>query len=530
MGSGSSTGERPSVVSSSAVLAVGTASSRLSGLVRVVVSAAVLGPTLVGDLFVAVNALPATLFMIVAGSAISSILVPPLVRAEDRGEHERADRLRANALGLCVAGLAIVGVGAVLFVPVLADLFTSGYDSEVGPEARRIAAILLLGIIPQTVVYGAISVLVAIQHSRSKFLLPSMASILENLGVIGTVVVVGLNSDVTSPSTATLLWLVGGSWIAVLAHLLIQYIGARRAVGRIRLGFEVRDDDVRSLVAPIRESLGWSTVVSAQSLLLVVAATFAGVGGVQSFEIAYLGYHLPTALAGRPVAAAALPALARQPSRSPGQVRRYQAALALAGWVAIPAGAAMVSLHSELAALIAVGRFDDPGAVEMLGLAILGLGVGAACNALFEVVRQSSMAAEHLAGIRRSSVVRAVCTAVGLPIVVASMEGPMLLLGLGLVVSVGDLVATGVAHSSLVDSSATTLLRRSAAAVVVAAGAAGALVVGVRGASNIGGAAASTPALAGLFVVIFLSTSWVTSRFGRDWRDIVAELGEGADA
>ena len=69
-----------------------TVVSRVTGLVRIVVIAAVLGPTYLGNTFQAINQLPNLTYQALTGSVLSMMLVPrlvPHVDGADRGELRR---------------------------------------------------------------------------------------------------------------------------------------------------------------------------------------------------------------------------------------------------------------------------------------------------------------------------------------------------------------------------------------------------------------------------------------------------------
>jgi peptidoglycan biosynthesis protein MviN/MurJ (putative lipid II flippase) len=180
-----------------------------------------------------------------------------------------------------------------------------------------------------------------------------------------------------------------------------------------------------------------------------VAAGFAGAGAVQSLEIAMLAYFIPTSLIGRPIASAALPRLSRAETGYRGRRIGYLAALRLAAWIAVPTGLAMTLLAEPIAHAIVRGEFDRPGATQMVAFALAGLGLGAAGEALFEVARQATMAQGDGRSLRRSNIIRAVVAVIGIPLVVISLDGASLLLGLGLVVSIGDTAAFAMAHFAL---------------------------------------------------------------------------------
>lgn len=442
------------LVGDSAKIAAAVAVSRVTGLLRIVVVAAVLGPTVLGDLFVAVNVLPLILYDIIAGSAISSVLVPPIVRLLATEPVERVRSFVGNASGVIVGAMAAVVVLAVLGRQWIADALTAGVDQALAEDAGRVAAVLLVLIVPQLVFYALIGVFVSVQHSRRRFLLPSAAPIVENLVLIATVAAVGVmygtGREVDEVPPEVLLILGLGSGFAVGVHALVQLVGARRALGSFRLSFDRADPNVRSLAGPAKDSFGWSSVVAGRQFALVVAASFAGAGAVQAFEIATLIYFIPVALVGRPVASAALPRLAVAADDGRRLLTGYLTALRLVAWVAVPAGLALVVLASPLAAGVAYGQFDGDDPIRLVTYGLAGLGIGAASEALFEVARQTMMARPgRRAALRRSTWLRAGVAAIGVPAVVLLLEGPPIVLGLGLVVSIGDVVALVVMHRSL---------------------------------------------------------------------------------
>ena len=62
-----------------------------------VVVAAVLGPTYLGNVFQASNNLPNLVYMALIGALISSLLVPPLIRLVDEGDRAATDGLPVHS-------------------------------------------------------------------------------------------------------------------------------------------------------------------------------------------------------------------------------------------------------------------------------------------------------------------------------------------------------------------------------------------------------------------------------------------------
>src|SRR5215217_4999002 len=84
-------GSPPRAIRSSATVAAWTLVSRITGLGRVIVIGAVLGPTFLANTFAATNIIPNIVYLALAGSVLSAVVVPAVVRATaGSGAHHAA--------------------------------------------------------------------------------------------------------------------------------------------------------------------------------------------------------------------------------------------------------------------------------------------------------------------------------------------------------------------------------------------------------------------------------------------------------
>src|SRR5262245_60922586 len=97
-----------------------TAVSRAFGFVRVLVIAAVLGTTFLGNAFQGANSVSNVVFELVAAGALSAVLVPSFVTMLERGEDEEADRLAGGLLGLASLVLGVLTILAMIAAPLIA--------------------------------------------------------------------------------------------------------------------------------------------------------------------------------------------------------------------------------------------------------------------------------------------------------------------------------------------------------------------------------------------------------------------------
>ena len=108
-----------------------TAVSRGLGFVRVLVVAAVLGTTFLGNAFQSANSLSNVLFELVAAGALSAVLVPTFVSLLDAGDQEGAEQVAGGVLLVALVGLGGVVLLGILLAPLLAVLLTIGVPEDV---------------------------------------------------------------------------------------------------------------------------------------------------------------------------------------------------------------------------------------------------------------------------------------------------------------------------------------------------------------------------------------------------------------
>jgi len=130
---------RPGVARAAFGMGSTTAVSRAFGFVRVLVIAAVLGTTFLGNTFQASNSVSNVLFELLAAGALSAVLVPTFVTLLDAGNAAEAERLSGRLLGLALLFLGPVTIAGMIASPWLARLLSTGAPTR---TSRRNNAIL----------------------------------------------------------------------------------------------------------------------------------------------------------------------------------------------------------------------------------------------------------------------------------------------------------------------------------------------------------------------------------------------------
>ena len=156
--------EQSALLSSSAVMAAGTAVSRLSGFVRAALLSYALGRQLHADVFTVANSLPNMLYILLAGGIFNAVLVPQLVRAM-RNDPDRGDAYTSRVVTVAALFLVAVTVLLVVAAPLIVDLVAPSYDGAVRSSAIAFTRFCL----PQVFFYGMYVLVGQILNARGSF-------------------------------------------------------------------------------------------------------------------------------------------------------------------------------------------------------------------------------------------------------------------------------------------------------------------------------------------------------------------------
>ncbi|MCZ2815449.1 murein biosynthesis integral membrane protein MurJ [Modestobacter sp. VKM Ac-2984] len=306
------------ILRAAGTMAVASLVSRLTGFLRTMVLTAALGFGLVGDAYAVANLLPNIVYELLLGGVLTSVVVPLLVRAQER-DADGGVRYTQRLLTLATVGLAALTVAAVLAAPALTWLMGIREDPEQVELANWLARILLVEI----VFYGVGALATAVLNARQVFGPPAWAPVLNNVVVIatGAVFLLAAGPGDLTPLTITpfQVWLLGiGTTlgIAVQALVLLPLLGRHGVPLRPRWG-------LRGTGLGEAGTLGlWVIGYVLVSQVGVVVATNvaneaadAGGIGALAFANASLLFQMPYGIIGVALLTALLPRMSRAAAR-----------------------------------------------------------------------------------------------------------------------------------------------------------------------------------------------------------------------
>jgi putative peptidoglycan lipid II flippase len=362
----SDTTEPPGLLRSNVVVALGTATSRVTGLIRVGVLAYALGLTLLADAYNLANTTPNIVYELILGGVLSAALVPLFTKHVEEHDEEATSAVVTVAT---VALLVLTGV-AILAAPLIVRLYLGG-DAANQQTTVDLARLIL----PEILFYGLMALFGAMLNARRRFFAPAWAPVLNNVVVIAVVLVVahilrdGKDSIAGfSDRDAVILLLGVGSTLGIAVMALSLWPALRRAGVRLRFRPRFGHPAVKRLVQLSGWTIGY--VIANQIALFVVYRLASGLeeGSLSTYVYAFTFFQLPHGLLAVSIMTTFGPELARAHLRRDRRGFQAQASVGLRVTVALvlPAAAAYIVLGRPLVALaLQRGGLTGAGAAEV---------------------------------------------------------------------------------------------------------------------------------------------------------------------
>ena len=200
-----------------AVIAASVLLSRILGLVRDALIAALIGVNPESDLYFDAFLIPDLLNYLLAGAYLTITLVPILARHLEAGDDEGASRAFTSVFRFMTLAILVFTAAMWLAADPLVDLL---FPRVI--ESARLVAMTRL-VLPAQVFLVLGALLMAVQYTHKRFVIPAAAPLVYNLGIIAGGVV-GATLGEPSPEA----FLIGAVVGAAVGNFGLQWMGARR--------------------------------------------------------------------------------------------------------------------------------------------------------------------------------------------------------------------------------------------------------------------------------------------------------------
>jgi putative peptidoglycan lipid II flippase len=373
------------------VVGVAILCSRVLGLVREVVFAALFGAGRNLDAFLMAFRVPNMLRDLFAEGALSTAFITTFSKRIATEGDVSAWRLASKVATLTVVFMSAVTLLGILFAPQLINVMTWWSWS---PEKTALTILLTRIMWPFILLVSLAALVMGMLNAKNVFGVPAMSSSFFNLGsIVGGVALcywLDPQSNWRHPHFGErgLVGLAIGTLIGGLLQLMVQFPSLGRVGFRFRPDFNWRDPGVKIILA----LMGPATIAaSAVQMNVLINSGFAarlGDGPVSWLNIAFRLMQLPLGIFGVAVATVTLPLVSR--SAAIGNTAGFRSALAhsirLVLLLTIPAAIGLIILAEPIIRLIYEhGRFT-PEATRQTAVALRFYAVGLAAYSADKVL------------------------------------------------------------------------------------------------------------------------------------------------
>jgi putative peptidoglycan lipid II flippase len=358
------------------VVALAVLCSRVLGLAREQIFAALFGGGRIMDAFTIAFRIPNLLRDLFAEGALSTAFVTVFTRTAALEDDAAAWRLANKVATLTVVTLSAITVAGIVCAPWLVAALAPGFD----PAKAALTVVLTRVMYPFILLVSLAALVMGMLNARNVFGIPAMASSFFNLGSIVAGVLLGYWLDPHFGPRA-ILGLALGTLIGGGLQLLVQLPALHRAGYRFRADLRWRDPGVRAILRLMGPSVIAASTTQVNVLVNSVFASRLGDGPTFWLSAAFRLMQLPLGIFGVALGTVALPLLARMAATGNTQAFRSELArgMRLAFLMTIPASVGLMVLAEPIiSVLYQHGRFhayetsQTAGALRLYSIGLCG--------------------------------------------------------------------------------------------------------------------------------------------------------------
>jgi putative peptidoglycan lipid II flippase len=293
------------IMSAALIIMVTYAASHLVGLLktRLLISVFFGDKASLLDVYYAAFVIPDTLFQLLVIGSLSAAFIPVFTKMMATKE-EDAWQVAGISLNLTLLVFSLLSVFIFIFAEPLSGLIAPGF----GPDQIRTMSSLLRVMLVAQIFFCVSGFLTGIIQSHQRFIIPALAPIVYNLGIILGTVALSPFFGIFGPAL--------GVVIGAILHMSIQLPLAVKLGFKITNSLDVRNRGVKQIIrlVPLRAlALGIDQI---EQFIAVILSSLLMSGSLTLFNVARLLYALPTSLFGVTIGQAALPTLAKLSAES----------------------------------------------------------------------------------------------------------------------------------------------------------------------------------------------------------------------
>lgn len=337
--------DRKNITKATGILSLATMLSRIAGLIRDMVVAAVFGAGLVTDAFFVAFTLPNLLRRFFAEGSLTAAFVPTftdVLHREGSDEARRVMRICWTLLLLVLMGVTTLGI---LSSPWLVKIIGYGFAGTSGKLA--LTDMLNRLMFPYIFFVSLVALFAGVLNVSGHFLLPALSPVMLNLAMIGSTLVLAPRFD--EPITALAVGVLLGGLIQFLMQLPVLY----RYGYDLRVEFNFRHSAVVRIAKLMLPGLAGVAIYQINIIVTRLMASFLQEGSVSWLYYGQRLFEFPQGVFVVSLAQAVLPTMSRQAAANDtdGFRNSLQFALSLIFLVTIPAAVGLILCNQAVYSL-----------------------------------------------------------------------------------------------------------------------------------------------------------------------------------
>lgn len=223
------------ILSAAVILAIASGMNALLGVVKNYLLSANFGTSAELTVFFTADKVPSLIYSLLVVGTMSTVFIPVYSEAIKKKE-DKANEVASLIINAGILFFVVLGSLAFIFAPQLLDVISAGQftqeEIQLGTKIMRIMIAAQIGLVIS-------SFLTSLLQSYNYFLLPSLAPILYNLGIIIGTVAFSKSHGIFGP--------VYGIILGTAAHLLIQLPSLRKIDFKYAANFNLGNPYVRKI-------------------------------------------------------------------------------------------------------------------------------------------------------------------------------------------------------------------------------------------------------------------------------------------
>ena len=301
------------------------------------------------DAYVAANRIPELIVTLISGGALTHAFIPVFSGFLAKHDPDSAWELASNLINTIFALALVISGGVFLSAPWLVqNVVAPGFDASTAQNTIDMMRILLLS----TIIFSVSGIFSGILNSHQHFLLPALAPIMFDIGILAGVLFLLAPFGVHGIAL--------GAVLGAALHFGIQVPGLIRYKMRWRLELGWTNPQLWRVVRLMLPRIGGLGVFSLNFLVMNNIASRLGVGSVSALDWGWRLMQIPQTLIGTAMGIVIFPTLAALSEMNDlaGKRGAMSGALRFILISSIPAAIGLIVLGRPLISLLERGAFN----------------------------------------------------------------------------------------------------------------------------------------------------------------------------